>query len=129
MRALEQSGGAGAEVMRTINRVILRSSFMPLFFGSTALAAAAVVIGLWRVPHPAAGLMVAGGLVYVAGMFGCTVAFNVPLNQRLDKTPEAVWPRYLRVWTNWNHLRTVACVVAGVLFVLALLAQGEGALP
>jgi uncharacterized membrane protein len=124
MRALEQSGSAGADVMRAVNRVILRSAFMPLFFGSTALAVAVIVVGAWRLPHSAGALMIVGGLIYVAGMFGCTVAFNVPLNNRLDRTPQSVWSEYLAVWTRWNHVRTVASVVSGALFCLALVVRG-----
>jgi uncharacterized membrane protein len=120
MRALGQSGASGAEVMRMINRVILRSAFMPLFFGSTALTAAAALLGLSRLPDSSGWLMLSGGAVYVLGMFGVTAAFNVPLNSRLDEAPEAVWPEYLESWTRWNHLRTVACLVAGALFLLAM---------
>jgi len=121
MQSLAQSGEAGMKVMTSINRVILRSTFMPLFFGSTLLSAACGVLGLFHLAEPSGWLMLAGSVIFVAGMFGVTAAFNVPLNNRLNQTPESVWPAYLTTWTAWNHLRTLACIVAGSLFLAALL--------
>ena len=48
------------------------------------------------------------------------------MNNRLDAvdvaTPEgqAVWREYLTGWTRLNHVRTVACIVALVLFGLGI---------
>ena len=70
--------------------------------------------------------MIAGGGLYVIGMFVVTMAFNVPLNNALavaqPSAPEAgaVWAAYLKDWVFWNHLRTVTSLVASVLFVSAL---------
>lgn len=70
--------------------------------------------------------MIAGGGLYVIGMFVVTMVFNVPLNNALaalqPSAPEAgaVWAAYLKDWTFWNHVRTVASVVASGLFVAAL---------
>ena len=55
-----------------------------------------------------------------------TVAFNVPLNNRLasaepdSPAAEALWAHYLSRWTLWNHVRTVASLVAAGLFAMAL---------
>jgi uncharacterized membrane protein len=120
MQSLAQSGEAGMQVMTSINRVILRSVFMPLFFGSTFLAVAAGLLGLRQLDEPQGWLMLAGGAIFLVGMFGVTAAFNVPLNNRLDANPAAVWNEYLAIWTAWNHVRTLACLVAGTLFLLAM---------
>ncbi len=54
-----------------------------------------------------------------------TVAFNVPLNNRLASVEpdssggEALWPHYLSRWTLWNHVRTAASLAAAGLFALA----------
>jgi uncharacterized membrane protein len=120
MQSLAQSGEAGMQVMTSINRVILRSVFMPLFFGSTILAVATGLLGLRHLDEPQGWLMLAGGAIFLVGMFGVTAAFNVPLNNRLDANPAAVWNEYLAIWTAWNHVRTVACLVAGTLFLLAM---------
>lgn len=71
-------------------------------------------------------MMFAGGVTYFAGMFLCMVIFNVPLNNALASldasSPEAnaVWRRYLKDGTAWNHLRTAACLVACGLFFYAI---------
>jgi len=120
----------GMRAMRSINRVILGSAFMPLFFGGTLLAVVVAGLAAWRPGDPGSVATMAGSVVYVLGMFGCTVAVNVPLNRGLERTdPDgdaaaAVWGRYCRVWTRWNHVRTVASLLACGLYVTALAARG-----
>ncbi len=124
MNALGRLGqGQGAAAMNSINETILRSAFMPLFFGTTVSAAMVALLGLFRWGAPGATAMLAGGVVYVLGMFVCTVVFNVPLNNELARAgaDDVVWEQYLKDWTWWNHVRTVASVVAMLLFILALL--------
>jgi uncharacterized membrane protein len=73
--------------------------------------------------------MLAGGLLYFAGMFVVTMLFNVPRNNALAASDPAsaagaeLWARYLREWTAWNHVRTIASTAALILFVIALLAR------
>lgn len=126
MRALASLGDEdGANAMRAINRVILQSAFLPLFLASSAASLALVVLGMLghgAAPHQ----LVAGGLVYVLGMTGVTMLGNVPLNNRLESADpataagQALWRDYAVRWTRLNHIRTLACVAALVLFVLAL---------
>ncbi|WP_445216061.1 DUF1772 domain-containing protein [Bradyrhizobium sp. Pa8] len=119
---------AGIAVMNAINVDIVRSLFMPLFLGTTVAGAALVVMGTLRVGEPGAVSMIAGGGLYVIGMFVVTMVFNVPLNNALaavqPSAPEAgvVWAAYLKDWTFWNHVRTVASVVASGLFIAGLVA-------
>ncbi|RDZ26589.1 DUF1772 domain-containing protein [Lysobacter silvisoli] len=116
---------AGIAAMNAINRVILRSLFMPLFWATTLAALALAGLALTR-GGPGAGAMLAGGTLYLVGMFVCTVVFNVPLNNALQAAQGAgeaalpVWQRYLRQWTRWNHVRTVASLGAAALFVWVL---------
>jgi uncharacterized membrane protein len=113
---------AGIAAMNSINTVILRSAFMPLFLGTTLACAALVVIGLMQGGSARGSLLIAGGLVYVIGMFVVTMAFNVPLNNALLRGGEqdaATWQRYLVIWTRWNHVRTIASLAAAALFVAA----------
>jgi uncharacterized membrane protein len=127
MRALRDAGHPGTVAMNSINRVILRSTFMPLFLGTTLASAALAVIGLLNLPDPDAINPIAGGLLYVAGMFGVTMLCNVPLNNALQnvtaesRTGTAIWNDYLRRWTLWNHVRTASCLAAAALFVVSLL--------
>ncbi len=115
----------GIAAMQSINRVILKSLFMPLFFTTSFASLALAIWGISRWGHSGALFLVVGGLVYFMGMFVCTVALNVPLNNALDSvdptTPEAVevWSDYVRNWTRWNHVRTVSSTTACALFLAA----------
>jgi uncharacterized membrane protein len=127
MRALDRAGQAqGIAVMNSINAVILRSSFMPLFLGTTIGAAVLALIGGLQRESAAANCMLAGGVIYVAGMFIVTMAFNVPLNNALTRVSgesaeaASTWQRYLIVWTRWNHARTLACLIASAMFIAAI---------
>ncbi|MEG3791802.1 anthrone oxygenase family protein [Lysobacter sp. CCNWLW3] len=117
---------SGIAAMNAINRVILRSLFMPLFWATTLAALALGGIATMHWDRPGSAAMLVGGAAHVLGMFVCTVALNVPLNNALaavDRAGEAalpVWQRYLRDWTRWNHVRTLGCTVASAMFVLAL---------
>ncbi|MFC1747943.1 DUF1772 domain-containing protein [Pseudomonadota bacterium] len=127
MRAFGSINAAHAiTAMNAINKVILRSLFMPLFFGSSLVSAALIVAAIthWQEAH--AGLALTAGMVYFIGMFVCTAAFNVPLNNVLAKTGPAsdkadqLWSHYLRTWTRWNHLRTLSSLVTCALSIWLL---------
>jgi uncharacterized membrane protein len=115
---------AGMAAMRAVNRVILRSPFMPLFFGTSA---AALLLGVMAISAAASWPAVFGAAVHLVGMTGVTVAFNVPLNTRIERAgentveAEAAWQHYLMAWTRWNHLRTISSILAAALFTLALI--------
>lgn len=120
---------AGMVAMQSINRVILKSPFLPLFFASTIACLALIVIALMHWSAPGSCAMAGGGALYVVGMTGVTMAFNVPLNNRLEAADatsaegEALWALYLKRWTAWNHVRTVACVIACGLLIWAIAAR------
>ena len=127
MKSLESiNASAGIAAMQSINDVILRSAFMPLFFG-TSLAAAVAVLLYVVSPDSSGGIWMAlAGGIYFAGMFLCTIFFNVPLNNKLkdvDLTSSDgadVWNMYLRVWTRWNHVRTLTSTIACAFFIRAI---------
>ena len=127
MRALRDAGHAGTASMNAINRVILRSAFMPLFFLTTIAAATLAVLGFMNLEHASAPMLIGGGVLYVAGMFVVTLFGNVPLNNALQnvitesRTGTAIWNDYLRRWTRWNHLRAASSLAAAALFIWALL--------
>lgn len=124
---IDQASGIAA--MNSINLVIVRSLFIPFFIGTTLASLALALLGLARLGQPGAIAMLAGGTIYVVGMFGVTMGFNVPLNNALAAVDPAsaegarVWMRYLSEWTLWNHVRMLACVAASALFILVIAAQ------
>jgi uncharacterized membrane protein len=120
---------AGIAAMNSINKVIVQSVFLPLFMGSTATCLLLAVLGLFRWNEPGTLAMIAGGLLYVVGMFVVTMIFNVPLNNALaaanpaNSEAQALWTRYLSDWTWWNHVRTITSTLAFVLFIAAIAAR------
>ena len=120
----------GISSMQSINSTILRSLFMPVFFGTTLASAVLAVAAVMQWGQPGILLMLSGALVYILGMFICTAVCNVPLNNQLAaisaQSSEAlpVWSRYLSRWTRWNHVRTIASTVACSLFIAGLLRAG-----
>jgi len=115
---------SGIAAMNAINRVILRSTFMPLFVGSTLASFVLAVIGVARWGERGAAAMLAGGGLYVLGMFVVTMLGNVPLNNALIRAERDqdgdIWSLYLTRWTRWNHIRTLASTLAMALFIYAL---------
>ena len=120
---------AGISAMNAINVDIVRSSFLPLFLGTTLVSALLAGFAILRWSEPGAWALLAGGVIYVLGMFVVTMLFNVPLNDALAAVAPAsaeggaVWARYLRDWTLWNHVRTLACTAATALYILAIAAR------
>ena len=130
MTALGRIGQApGIMAMNAINAVIVQSLFMPLFLGTTVASLLLAVAAVFRWGEPGAAAMLAGGALYVIGMFVCTAVIHVPLNNALaavdpDSAEAAsLWARYLTDWTLWNHVRTVSSTLACALFIWAIAAR------
>lgn len=127
MRALaRQPAAQGIAAMQAVNVTVFNPWFMGLFLGA-AVACAGLLVAATTGGEgigSRASLFV-GALSYLLGSFGVTMACNVPRNERLarlradDAQAEAVWRDYLREWTHWNHVRTVASVLAAVALVHA----------
>jgi len=127
MTALGRSGQVpGILAMNSINSTILQSLFMPVFYGTTLTSVALAVIAFSRWGGSRSMVVLAAAILYVLGMFVCTIVFNVPLNDALavvdpaSTDGAAVWTRFLSDWTFWNHVRTVAALGAAALFTFAL---------
>jgi uncharacterized membrane protein len=100
----------------------------------TAVACAGLTVQAvlgWSVPG--APLRLAGSLAYLLGSFGVTLAANVPRNDALaaldpdSMSAVAAWTNYLSGWTAWNHVRTVAALLATALLILSLLSAWSSA--
>lgn len=61
------------------------------------------------------------------GSIVVTIAFNVPLNNRLaavnSKREEGnkLWETYQKHWVRWNHVRSIATIVSTVFLIVAVL--------
>ncbi len=75
---------------------------------------------------PGAGFLFIGSVFYLCGTILVTIAFNVPRNNVLaaidQETADGAryWACYVKSWTAWNHVRTVAALVAATLITFAL---------
>lgn len=127
MQALDAAGRpAGMAAMQSINRIIVRSLFLPLFFASSLACLLLAVFGVMIWGSVGAWQMVIGGVIYLVGMLAVTAFANVPLNNALEAVDaagaeaEAMWRRYMQRWLPWNHVRTVSCTVSLILMIGAI---------
>lgn len=121
-----QPARTGSTVMQGANAAIVTPTFLVLFVGTAAscllLAATAPFAG-----QPATVLRVVGALLYLLGCLAPTIAVNGPLNGALAATDAAsadgarVWADFLRRWSVWNAVRTVAAAGACVVLTIVLL--------
>ncbi|WP_406728104.1 anthrone oxygenase family protein [Streptomyces sp. GD-15H] len=116
----------GVAAMQSINVAAVRAPFMLVFLGSALLCVTIAVVTWVRWPDEGAVGLLAGSALYLFGGFGVTLVANVPRNNVLaglapgTADASAYWTAYVREWTLWNHVRTVASAGAAVVYVLAL---------
>jgi uncharacterized membrane protein len=116
----------GIHAMQAINVTVLNRPFLGTFMGTGLLSLTAIIGALLRWDGIGSLCVVLAGATYVLGCILVTMRGNVPLNNALarieeaDALGEATWRGYLRDWTKWNTVRTIACIIAMVLFILAL---------
>lgn len=117
---------SGMAAMNAFTIDIVKSPFMPVFIRSTLTSASLAVLGGVRWGQPGSTSMIAGGVIYVLGMFVVTITVNQPMNVALLTTDLdssqglANWSRYLTEWTVWNHVRTVTSTAAFIFFIRAI---------
>lgn len=112
--------------MQSINREILNPVFFMSFIGTAVLLP--VTTFLFRGEQPAFTFLLLASGAYLIGVFGVTVAGNVPLNDMLDKfdisgaTEDAVKKMregFENRWNLLNNIRTVFSVISIVLVICA----------
>ena len=119
---------AAIAVMRRINVVIVNPPFLAPFLGAAVLLPAAAALAWWTGAGGAAGWFAAAAGLYGIGTFGVTLAFNVPLNDALERlgeepaAPETEWPAFAEPWNRWHRMRTAASILALASSVLGLVA-------
>jgi uncharacterized membrane protein len=134
MRSLNAAEpAAGMEAMQYINRMVYGSFFLLLFMAMAPLSAVIAIYAFGFMSGALAALLIAGGLLYLLGVFLVTVARNVPMNKRLDRINigregiGAYWPLYVRDWTWWNHVRTLASLGAASCYLVGAILAGQAA--
>lgn len=127
MQALaQQSDSSGIATMQSINITVINPWFMTAFFVPGVAGIVLTISGLLQWEQPVAIYWLVGSLLYLIGTIGVTIVGNIPLNDALaainpDSAEGAkLWAKYLTDWTFWNHVRTVAALLAAVLFTISL---------
>ena len=120
----------GMAAMQSINTVIQNPLFLGVFMGTalTSLVIAGMSIFNWN--STGSAYLLVGAILYFVGTFLLTIVFNVPLNNALDAADPATpagqefWKNYLTNWTFWNHVRTIASLLATASFTIGLVYRG-----
>ncbi len=127
MRALGQlPENQGIAAMKAINVTVLNPLFFLAFFGTGAVCLPIAFLALGSTAGMHRVYLLAGCALYLLGCVLVTVAFNVPLNNRLASAEpnsadaHVLWANYLSRWTLWNHVRTATSLAAAGLFAMAI---------
>jgi uncharacterized membrane protein len=124
LRRLKPEEGIAA--MQSINILAVTPVFMTALFGAGAACLGLIAWAVTSWGEGPSALVLAGGALYFLGTIGVTIAFNVPLNNRLAGLhPQGAdaadyWAKYVTTWTAWNHVRTIAALAAAALLTVAL---------
>jgi uncharacterized membrane protein len=126
LRALaQQPPESGIRTMQAINITIINPLFFLVFLGTALASVILAITALPRLSSPGVLFLLIGCVLYIVGTFGVTMAFNVPLNNRLailePSTAQAAefWREYVSSWMQWNHVRTIAAILASLLLILS----------
>jgi uncharacterized membrane protein len=120
------SPAQGILAMQSINVAAITPSFMVPLFGTAAACILLAVFSVITWQRPGAANLLIGSILYLVGTILVTIVFNVPRNDALAAVNPAsadgarLWADYLTSWTAWNHVRTIAAVVAAAALTLAL---------
>jgi len=127
MPALKRLPAAhGIAAMQSINKLAVTPAFMAALFGTAAACLGLAGWALISMGGAPLALVLIGCALYLVGAIGVTIAFNVPLNNRLEKLhfrdagAAGFWDQYLTRWTAWNHVRTISALAAAALLMVAL---------
>lgn len=117
---------AGIAAMQSINRRAVRPPLMVALLGTAVLCLVLVAAAVAEPDAWPRGPLIGGAGLYLAGVVGVTIAFNVPRNDRLGRLapegPDAAvrWLEYVSGWTAWNHVRTAASASGAAILTAAL---------
>lgn len=127
MKALEAlPPSQGIAAMQSINVVVINRWFLTAFFGTAAACLVAVAASLLNWHDPRAAYWLVGAGLYLVASILVTMVFNVPRNNALAAVAAnsvegaTLWAGYLITWTHWNHVRSVAALLAAASFTMAL---------
>jgi uncharacterized membrane protein len=116
----------GIAAMQSINIAVIRPLFLTVFLGPGAVGLILCLAAILGWDSPPATWRILGSILYVVGCIAVTRIFNIPRNDALDRVEPGsaagaeFWTEYLRTWTAWNHVRTLASLLASACFTMDL---------
>jgi uncharacterized membrane protein len=116
----------GITAMQSMNITAINPLFMLALFGTAIACIFLAIFAMLKWGQPNSAYLLIGSLLYLVGSIGVTIAFNIPLNDALaivkpdSAEGTTLWVKFLTDWTFWNHVRTVAAILAAALFTLSL---------
>ena len=110
--------------MQQINEKIINPIFLTFFLGTPLLCTIITVNASIALGSAGSVLLLIGSILYLAGPFGITMLFNVPLNNKLAaadiRDGDGIWSDYQVQWQRWNHVRTYVGVASIILLATGL---------
>ncbi|MFT5287017.1 MAG: putative membrane protein [Planctomycetota bacterium] len=127
MKALERLPSLqGIAAMQSINVIVINPGFLGIFIGTAILSLGSVVVAYTQWGTTPSAYLLGGSICYLVGTLLVTVAGNIPLNDRLaildatESDADVEWRNFVERWCRLNHIRSVAALVAALLFCMAL---------
>jgi len=115
------------KAFQAMNRVIINSSFMVVFFGPVLLLS--VNTFLFRNNSIIFWLFLAAAILFIGGIGLVTIFGNVPLNEILDKSSldalseiqlQELRNTFEEPWNRWHTIRTLSSFGAFVLLIIGM---------
>ncbi|WP_257668956.1 anthrone oxygenase family protein [Parapedobacter tibetensis] len=115
---------------RSINKAILNPVFFLSFMGSLFILAISTFVFYKTGDTQILPYVVTSLIIYAIGVFGITVAFNVPLNESLASsdinTLSANQLKEMRLqfegtWNKWHLIRTIASIASFICLIIPLI--------
>ena len=116
----------GAAAMQSINKEAPTPLFMLLLFGTGAACLVLMIYAVLHLQDPGSGYRLIACALYIVGVVLMTIGYHVPRNNVLagldPNSAEGIayWGICLEEWVRMNHVRTIAPLVAAVLFTVSL---------
>jgi len=115
----------GIAAMQSINVVVINPWFMGAFLGTAVICVLLAGTALFHWQRPASPYLLAGSMFYVLGSLLVTMRFNVPRNNALAIVDAAangptVWAQFVAEWSVWNHVRSIASLLAASAFTIGI---------
>lgn len=114
----------GITAMQSINITVLNRWFLGVFLGTAIVCFLLLVWSLLFWNREGSEYSLAGSMFYLIGCLMVTGVFNVPRNEILAQIvasaveSESFWRKYVSEWTSWNHVRTIASLLAMTCFAI-----------